>query len=131
MPQDGFARALTAEILGIHLKLKHREPKDFDLAALAAITEGYTGADLREVIITGLKIAFHAEAKLRTEHLLQAVPEIRPLSKTDPEWVAAMTGWLERHTTPASVRPESATVAGGNGGIRKRRVTVQEKPHVG
>jgi len=107
------------EILKIHLGLKSRDPDGFDLDTLAGATEGYTGADIREVVLTGLKIAFHAGQDLSTGHLLEAVPEIRPLSRTDTERVAAMTEWLDRHTKPASAR-----TAGGSsslGGVKRAR----------
>jgi SpoVK/Ycf46/Vps4 family AAA+-type ATPase len=109
------------DILRIHLGLKGRDADGFDLDGLGGATEGYTGADIREVMLTGLKIAFHAGQNLATEHLLEAVPEIRPLSKTDPERVAAMTQWLDRHTKPASAaRPPGATRSVGTGITRNR-----------
>jgi SpoVK/Ycf46/Vps4 family AAA+-type ATPase len=52
------------EIFGIHLRLRKREPEQFDLDALARKTEGYTGADIKEVVQLGLKLAFHAGAEL-------------------------------------------------------------------
>jgi len=109
------------DIFRIHLGLKNRDPGDFDLAALADATEGYTGADVKEVVILSLKLAFHAGKELSTNHLLEAAPEIRPLSLTDPERVAAMTDWLDRHAKPASVRSEDGRVH-KNGARRKRRV---------
>ena len=112
------------EILRIHLGLKSREPDEFDLHELAVVTEDYTGADIREVVLMGLKIAFHTGEDLSTEHLLQAVPEIRPLSQTDPERVAAMTEWLDRHTKPAGNRPRTNNTPGDNGAKRTRRVAV-------
>jgi hypothetical protein len=63
----------------------------------------------------GLKIAFHTGKDLTTEHLLQAVPEIRPLSQTDPEWVAAMTEWLNCHCKPAGRRTSASSLVGSNG----------------
>lgn len=63
--------------------------------------DGYSGADNEQVVITGLKLAFHEGCELGTEHLLAAVPEVRPLSRTDPERVAAITGWLAGHAKPA------------------------------
>jgi ATP-dependent 26S proteasome regulatory subunit len=112
------------EILAIHVRLRKRKAGDFDLEAVAAATERYSGADLEQVVITGLKLAFHAGSELRTEHLVQAAAEVRPLSQTDPERMASMTDWLDRHTTPASSRPAPLAVAAVNGGSRKRRVTV-------
>ena len=93
-----------AEIFVIHLRLRKREPGAFDLGALAAATDAYTGADIEQVVIMGLKLAFHTREELSTKYLLRAAPEVRPLSKTDPERVAAMTAWLDQHTKPAGSR---------------------------
>jgi SpoVK/Ycf46/Vps4 family AAA+-type ATPase len=110
------------EILGIHLKLRKREPQQFDLDSLAKQTEGYTGADLKEVVQMALKLAFHGGQQLVNDHLLAAIPEIRPLSKTDPEAVTEMTHWLDGHTKPAGNGQPTATPL--NGQPRSRRVTV-------
>ncbi len=107
----------------IHLRLKDRDPEAFDLDEVAGATDGYPGADIREVVTMGLKLAFHAGEDLTTQHLLRAVPEIRPLSMTDPERVSAMTEWLERHAKPAS-RGSDVTKAVWKRSPKKRRVAV-------
>jgi ATP-dependent 26S proteasome regulatory subunit len=110
------------EILGIHLKLRGRDPQQFDLDQLAKQSEAYTGADIKEVVQMGLKLAFHAGQELANDQLLAAIPEIRPLSKTDPEAVTEMTHWLDSHTQPAgNGQPTSSPL---NAQARKRRVTV-------
>ena len=109
------------EIFGIHLKLRHREPEEFDLDHLAKQTEGYTGADIKEVVQLGLKLAFHASQELSIDHLTAATPEVRPLSKTDPESVTEVTKWLDTHTKPAGNGHTPTLV---NSSARKRRVTV-------
>jgi ATP-dependent 26S proteasome regulatory subunit len=90
------------DIFAIHLAKRGREPSALFSDALVAATDGYTGADIEQVVITALKLAFHAGDGLTTGHLLAAVPEVRPLSQTDPERVAQITEWLERHTTRAN-----------------------------
>ena len=72
----------------------------------------------------GLKLAFRAGRELGTEHLLQAVPEIRPLSMTDPERVAAMTEWLDRHTKPAGDHGLGTGSGSLDGSKRRRRLAV-------
>ncbi len=94
------------------------------MAALATATESYSRADIEQVVITGLKLAFHAGQELETGHLMRAVPEVRPLSQTDPERVAAMTEWLSQHTKPASSKRQDDVPDGLNGSKRKRRVAV-------
>ena len=107
------------EIFAIHLRLRSRDPDQFDLDRLARKGEAYTGADIKEVVQMGLKLAFHRGKFLRTEHLLEALPDVRPLSKTDPDAVRDVAAWLDTQTRPAGLRPES-----DNGSPRKRRVTV-------
>lgn len=53
---------------------------------------------MREVILMVLKLAFRMGQELETGHLLEAMPEIRQLSQTEPVRVAAITEWLGRHT---------------------------------
>ena len=70
----------------------------------------------------GLKLAFQAGTELSNDHLIAAIPEIRPLSKTDPESVTEVTKWLDSHTKPAGNGHTSSLPI--NGATRKRRVTV-------
>jgi len=107
------------DVFTIHLRQRNRNPKDFDLDVLAGATGDYTGADIEQVIIVALKLAFHANVELKTNHLLGAVHEVMALSKTDPERVAAVKRWIATHTKPASNRclavtlQPSATVPAG------------------
>jgi len=110
------------EIFGIHLRLRDRDPDQFNLDYLAKQSEGYTGADIKEVVQLGLKLAFHAGAELGNDHLIAAIPEIRPLSKTDPESVTEVTKWLDSHTKPAGNGHTSSLPISGS--APKRRVTV-------
>ena len=79
---------------------------------------------MREVVLMGLKLAFRVGQELEAGHLLEAMPEIRPLSQTDPERVAALTEWLGRHTKPASGTRCAAAVPGANAKSRRRRMAV-------
>lgn len=111
------------EILGIHLKLRGRDPKKFDLAELAQRTETYTGADIKEVVQMGLKLAFHAGKQLANDHLVAAIADVRPLAQTDPEAVTAITKWLDSHAKPAG-SPNVTPTAQLNGSPRKRSVNL-------
>lgn len=111
------------EIFGILLGLRGRRPGDFDLDQLARQSEGYTGADVKEVVQMGLKLTFHTGEELSNDHLLAAIPEISPLSKTDPEAVIEMTRWHDAHTKPAGNGSPAAKQLNA-GQARKRRVTV-------
>jgi len=71
-----------ANILAIHLAKHHRDYQEFDLAAHVTATEGYSGAELEQVVISALYAAFAegAQAPLRDPHLAQAITATVPLS---------------------------------------------------
>lgn len=63
-----------------------------------------------------------ADAELANDHLLATIPEIWPLSKTNPEAITEMAHWLDGHTKPAG--NGHSTTPPLNGNALKRRVTV-------
>ncbi|UCG32383.1 MAG: hypothetical protein JSU68_12030 [Phycisphaerales bacterium] len=67
-------------------------------------------------------VAFHAGQELTNDHLLAAIPEVRPLNRTDPEAVTRMTRWLDSHTKPAGDGHSAPSAPAAQS--RKRRVAV-------
>src|SRR3990172_9132792 len=55
------------EILKIHLKKRMRDPGKFDLATLARVSEGFSGAEIEEAIVSALFDAFSGRVDLSTE----------------------------------------------------------------
>jgi ATP-dependent 26S proteasome regulatory subunit len=96
------------EIFTIHLIKRNRDPNDFDINMLAKSTDGFTGADIEQVVKLGLKMAFSKKEQLKTYHLKQAVPEIIPLSKTEASRVANIRQWCANHAKPANPPPKTA-----------------------
>lgn len=72
-----------ANILAIHLTKHHRDYREFDLAALVAATEGFSGAEIEQAVISALYKAFAEgeNAKLENRHLTAAIAETVPLSR--------------------------------------------------
>lgn len=95
------------EIFCIHLSKRSWEPGSYNLDKLANITDGYTGADIEQVIKLGLKIAFSQGCNLRQEHLVDAVGEIIPLSKTESGRIEVIRKWCEDHAKPANPKKKS------------------------
>jgi SpoVK/Ycf46/Vps4 family AAA+-type ATPase len=67
-------------ILGIHLRLRKQDAAAFDLAVLAEATDGFSGAELEQVIVSSLYRSLHEQQALTTELLLQEVAQTAPLS---------------------------------------------------
>src|SRR5512138_2533079 len=70
------------EIFGIHVAKRGRDPARFDLDALAARSEGFSGAEIEQAVIAGLYEAFAEGTELTQAHLDRALSESLPLSTT-------------------------------------------------
>ena len=88
-------------ILAVHLKKRKRDPKKFDVDALAEASEGYSGAEIEQAIISALYDAFGEKKDLTTDHLLAALKNSPPLSVTMAEKVAALRAWSKGRCVPA------------------------------
>lgn len=104
---DIFFVGLPAEperksIFQIHLGKRKREAARFDLEALVKNTEGYSGAEIEQVVNTGLFLAFDAGRDLQQPDLAVAVSDTRPLSRSRAREIAALTGWAQNNAKMAS-----------------------------
>ena len=93
--------AARARILGIHIKRRHRSPKDFDLTRLAKAAEGFSGSELEEVVKAGLFGAFAASQELADEHILAEIEKTRPLSVLNAERIAELREWAANRCVSA------------------------------
>ncbi len=95
-------RAEREEIFGIHLAKRGRAPRRFDVETLARRSEGYSGAEIEQAVISGLYDAFEAGRDLSTEDILRALEETVPLSRTMEARITALRRWARTHARPAS-----------------------------
>ncbi|MBN2579445.1 MAG: AAA family ATPase [Pirellulales bacterium] len=97
LPSDQDRRG----IFSIHLERRRRDPAQFDLTALAAAAEGFTGAEIEEAVVTGLYAAFSNNADCGTEHVLEAIRQTQPLSVLMHEDVQQLRTWAQGRCVPA------------------------------
>ncbi|ACL63672.1 AAA ATPase central domain protein [Anaeromyxobacter dehalogenans 2CP-1] len=90
------------EIFQIHLARRRRDPARFDLHALAAASEGFSGAEIEQAVVSGLYDAFAEGVDLAQGHVERAVRESLPLSTTMREDIARLREWARTRTRPAS-----------------------------
>ena len=91
------------EILKIHLNKRGRSPGSFDIESLVAASEGYTGAEIEQAIISALYEAFDdGMRQLKTEDIIRALEETVPLSVTMAETVESMRSWAKGRCRPAT-----------------------------
>lgn len=89
------------EIFRAHLKKRKRDPAAFDLEALAHASEGFSGAEIEQAVVSALYTAFAHGDDLHTPLVLDEMKATRPLSVTRHEEVAALRAWAQDRTVPA------------------------------
>ncbi len=89
-------------IFNIHLKKRHQDPSAFDVQALVAATDGFSGAEIEQTVVAALYTAFSARQKLETAHVLHEIAATRPLSLTMAERVSALRAWAKGRTVGAN-----------------------------
>ena len=90
------------EIFAVHLRKRKRDPAAFALDRLAASSDGFTGAEIRQAIISGLYTAFSRSVELSTEILLDELTSTKPLSVTRREEIDALRAWARRRAVMAN-----------------------------
>ncbi len=83
------------EIFRIHLARRKRKPGDFDLEALAAASEGFSGSEIEQAVVAAMYAAFAAGREVSTEDLRAELSQTQPLSVLMAEKVAALRAWAQ------------------------------------
>lgn len=93
---------VRADIFRIHLRRRGQEPDDFDPHRLATRTEGFSGAEIEQVVISALYTAFSAAAPLSLDLLEAECQATRPLAVTMAERVERLRRWAVGRAVPAN-----------------------------
>ncbi|MEM9136395.1 MAG: AAA family ATPase, partial [Cyanobacteria bacterium P01_F01_bin.42] len=86
LPDEGDRRA----IFQIHLKAHHQEPSQFELTQLVSASDGFSGAEIEQVVITALYESLHQQETPTTELLLKVINQTIPLSVSRCEHLAEL-----------------------------------------
>ncbi len=89
------------EIFAIHLKKIQRNPDLFKLDKLADASEGYSGSEIEQAVLSALHEAYANEDNLKTEHILDALNTSPPLSVTMSEKIRNLLAWAKGRCVPA------------------------------
>lgn len=89
------------ELLQLHLAKRGLDADSFQLPALAAASEGFSGAEIEQAVVSGLYAAFAEDKPLDTNLLMAEIRASRPLSVLMAEQVQALREWALPRTVPA------------------------------
>ncbi len=86
-------REARAEILGLHLRRRGRDPAALDLGAIAELCADYSGAELEQVVVGALHRAFALGRPPETGDLRRVAQDLVPLFRTYEEQIKALREW--------------------------------------
>ncbi len=89
------------EIFAIHLRKRKQNPENFDLDRLAEVSEGFSGAEIEQAIISAMHQAFSENTPLTTKLIINAINSSPPLSVVMYEKVEALREWAKGRCIPA------------------------------
>jgi SpoVK/Ycf46/Vps4 family AAA+-type ATPase len=90
-----------ADILSIHLRKRGLDPERFDLPNLAAATDGFSGAEIEQGIVSALYAAHATHQPPDSTHLNREYRRTRPLSVLMRERIQTLRVWAQSRTVPA------------------------------
>ncbi len=91
-------------IFEIHLAKRGRRVEQFDLEGLAEASDGFSGAEIEEAVVSALYDAFPLGRDIVTGDILAALQATVPLSRTMAEEITALRTWAQGRARPAARR---------------------------
>jgi hypothetical protein len=91
-----------AQILNIHFKKRNRDPKQFQIENFSKLTQGFTGSEIEQLIISGLYRAFAEDRDISDNDVISEIKETVPLSVTYKEHIDELRAWAEKRARPAT-----------------------------
>jgi len=94
--------AERAQIFNIHLAKRGRLSSNFNIPSLVAASEGFSGAEIEQAIISAMFDSFSHDRELETTDIINAITETYPLSRTMAEEINNLRKWAQQRTRKAS-----------------------------
>jgi SpoVK/Ycf46/Vps4 family AAA+-type ATPase len=93
--------AVRAEIFRIHLLRRELDAGAFDLPQLAAASDGFSGAEIEQAVVSALYAAQAQQVAVSQAVLVQNIQSTAPLSVVMAEDLAALRAWANGRTVSA------------------------------
>ncbi len=87
-----------AAILEIHLDRRELDKSMIDIMSISSKTEGFSGAELEQLIVSAVYATYAENTSITTEVLLQEVETTRPLSVLMAEKIQHLREWASSRT---------------------------------
>ncbi len=90
-----------AQIFSIHLNKRKASLDQFDLRRLAEMSDGFSGAEIEQSIVSASYEAHARRARVTQQDIENAITQTKPLSVVMAEQVESLRQWAAERTVPA------------------------------
>jgi SpoVK/Ycf46/Vps4 family AAA+-type ATPase len=101
-----------AQILGVHLARRGRDPAGYPVEELTRELEHWSGAEIETMVSSGLFRAYAEKSELTEEHLRAAARELVPLATLYEEKIQALRQWGQTRARRASTERRTLDLFG-------------------
>ena len=92
---------VRAHILGVHARRREVALQDGELLQLARVSEGFSGAELEQAVVSAVYAAHDDGAPVEAGHVAAEITATRPLSVLMAERLLELRHWAQDRTVPA------------------------------
>lgn len=89
-------------VFEIHLEKRGLVSSTFDLNELANVTEGFTGAEIEQAVVSAMYSAAARAEDMTSAHVRDAIANTKPLSVVMAEQMALLRAWASERAVPAN-----------------------------
>jgi SpoVK/Ycf46/Vps4 family AAA+-type ATPase len=89
---------VRAEIFKIHLDKRERDKSGIDIDLLAKLAEGFSGAEIEQLVVSAIYAATAENPVIETGDLVREVGNTKPLSVLMAEKINALREWASERT---------------------------------
>lgn len=93
--------ATRATIFQIHLQKRRFDPDLFTLSTLTRMTEGFSGAEIEQAVVSAIYSAEARSETLTHDHIVHEISMTQPLSVVMAEDIASLRAWAKDRTVKA------------------------------
>ena len=94
-------KSTRMHIFKIHLQKRQLKPEEYDLNALADSSEGFTGAEIEQAVVSAVYSASARKRPTDTAMIVSALRNTRPLSVVMAEPMNALRQWADERAVSA------------------------------
>ncbi|HBC74713.1 MAG TPA: ATPase [Candidatus Wallbacteria bacterium] len=91
-----------AAIFNIHISKRKRDVANYHIGELVSLSEGFSGAEIEQAIISSMYDAFYEQRDIQTSDISKALQETVPLSQTMREKIEYLRQWAKLRARPAT-----------------------------